>query len=44
MLNFLKNNLTTVKQRFIEGMNRNYSNILREIVKKDETMKIQKEI
>jgi hypothetical protein len=33
MLNLLKNNLTTVKQRLVEGINKNYTDILREIVK-----------
>ena len=40
MLNSLKNNQTTAKSELITSSNANFSNILKEVVKKDETLKI----
>lgn len=44
MLNELKNNLTTVKIELIKALNTNFTKILTEIVKKDETVAIPKQI
>ena len=42
MLNQLKNNATTVKKELIEALNFNFTNILKGVVKQDETITIPK--